>query len=43
MGLPPMEWLAQPSSSETHNRFVKDFGLYRLLGTIQYSGGVHAT
>jgi RNA-directed DNA polymerase len=25
-----------------HQRFVKDHGLYRLLGTIRYPGGVHA-
>jgi len=25
-----------------HDRFVKDHGLYRLLGTIRYPGGVHA-
>jgi RNA-directed DNA polymerase len=27
----------------THARFVKDFGLYKLLGTIRYPGGAHAT
>jgi RNA-directed DNA polymerase len=26
-----------------HQRFVKDHGLYRLLGTIRYPGGAHAT
>jgi group II intron reverse transcriptase/maturase len=26
-----------------HNRFAEDFGLHKLLGTIQYPGGVHAT
>ena len=26
-----------------HTRFVEDFGLHKLLGTIQYPGGVHAT
>ncbi len=25
-----------------HQRFVKDHGLYRLLGTVRYPGGVHA-
>jgi group II intron reverse transcriptase/maturase len=27
----------------THTRFVSDFGLYKLLGTIRYPGGAHAT
>jgi len=26
-----------------HQRFVNDFGLYKLLGTIRYPGGAHAT
>ena len=26
-----------------HTRFVKDFGLHKLLGTIRYPGGAHAT
>ena len=26
-----------------HRRFVTDFGLYQLLGTIRYPGGAHAT
>jgi len=26
-----------------HRRFVEDFGLYKLLGTIRYPGGAHAT
>ena len=26
-----------------HTRFVEDFGLHKLLGTIQYPGGAHAT
>ena len=26
-----------------HERFVKDHGLYKLLGTIRYPGGSHAT
>lgn len=26
-----------------HTRFVKDFGLYKLLGTIRYPGSTHAT
>jgi RNA-directed DNA polymerase len=26
-----------------HRRFVEDFGLHKLLGTIRYPGGVHAT
>ncbi len=31
----PREW--------PHKRFVEDHGLYQLLGTIRYPGGVHAT
>lgn len=31
----PREW--------SHNRLVEDFGLFKLLGTIRYPGGVHAT
>ena len=27
----------------SHRRFVADFGLYKLLGTIRYPGGTHAT
>ncbi len=27
----------------SHQRLVEDFGLFKLLGTIQYPGGVHAT
>lgn len=27
----------------THRRFVQDFGLYQLLGTIRFPGGAHAT
>ncbi len=26
-----------------HRRFVDELGLYKLLGTIRYPGGVHAT
>ena len=26
-----------------HQRFVNDFGLHRLLGTIRYPGSTHAT
>ena len=26
-----------------HSRFVNDFNLYKLLGTIRYPGGTHAT
>jgi len=26
-----------------HRRFVDDFGLHKLLGTIRYPGGAHAT
>ena len=29
-------------SEWSHERFVDDHGLYRLLGTIRYPGGVHA-
>jgi RNA-directed DNA polymerase len=31
----PLDW--------PHTRFVEKHGLYRLLGTIRYPGGVHAT
>lgn len=27
----------------THRRLVADFGLHKLLGTIRYPGGAHAT
>ena len=30
------------SSDWTHDRFVTAHGLYKLLGTIRYPGGVHA-
>lgn len=30
-------------SEWTYRRFVEDFGLYKLLGTIRYPGGAHAT
>jgi len=26
-----------------HNRFVDEFGLFQLRGTIRYPGGAHAT
>ena len=29
-------------SQGPHERFVKDHGLYKLLGTIRYPGGAHA-
>jgi RNA-directed DNA polymerase len=29
-------------SEWSHTRFVEDFGLYKLLGTIRYPGGAHA-
>jgi len=34
----PLRWQAWP-----HRRFVTEHGLYRLLGTIRYPGGAHAT
>ena len=30
-------------SKAVYRRFVEDFGLYKLLGTIRYPGGAHAT
>ena len=38
-------WRRRPfrTSEWTHRRFVSDFGLYKLLGTIRYPGGTHAT
>lgn len=27
----------------SHTRFVAEFGLFKLLGTIRYPGGTHAT
>jgi RNA-directed DNA polymerase len=38
-------WAHRPFHARTwsHRRFVEDFGLHKLLGTIRYPGGVHAT
>lgn len=38
-------WKRRPFHARAwdHNRFVADFGLHKLLGTIRYPGGVHAT
>ena len=38
-------WRHRPFASPewTYHRFVNDFGLYKLLGTIRYPGGAHAT
>jgi group II intron reverse transcriptase/maturase len=38
-------WASRPFHAKDwpHRRFVENFGLYKLLGTIRYPGGVHAT
>ena len=38
-------WRRRPFHTKQwpHTRFVEDFGLHKLLGTIRYPGGVHAT
>lgn len=38
-------WKRRPFHAQNwpHGRFVEDFGLHKLLGTIRYPGGAHAT